>query len=214
MHRPCIAFVIVAALAAGFVPAAEESAPVRVAVTVPNGGWKLKIGQVYEVGEEIWVLAQVRHRGGVAAQVISRLEATAPVSPAPGRKVRTFVGGATWNCRNPAAGAVEFVDDLEAVRTKAKEAGSTLLHEAPAEPPPRAVYIVTFREELFENGVTAAGASLEDLARKRVAEVDGELKAVSGIIHGFSAVLTPAAAERLRRMPEVAAVEQDGPVAP
>lgn len=203
----------VAWLMAAVAVAAEDAAPpVRVAVTVPSGGWTLKIGQVYEVGDEVWVLAEVRNRGGIATQVITRLEATAPVAAAADQKVRAFVGGATWNWRDPDAGMVEFVDDLEAIRTKAMEAGGKLLHRAPEEPPPRAVYIVTFRKDLFENGVTADGKTVEELARERVAKVDGELKAVLGIVHGFSAFLTPQAAAQLRQMPEVAAVEQDGPV--
>lgn len=213
MHRPGFLFVIVGLLTASWGIAADEApAPVRVAVTVPSGGWTLKIGKVYEVGDEIWVLAEVRNSGGIAVQVISNLEATAPVRPAAGQKVRTFVGGATWNWRDPDAGAVEFVDDLQAIDKKAKEAGGRLLHKAPEEPPPRAVFIVTFRKELFENGATADGQTLEQLARDRVASVDGEVKAILGVIHGCSAVLTPQAAERLRQLPEVAAVEQDGPL--
>lgn len=194
--------------------AAEEGpSPVRIVVTVPTSGWTLKIAEVYEVGDEVWVLAEVREHGGIAAQVITRREATVPVTPAAGRTVRTFVGGATWNWRDPDARQVEFVDDLKAIRTKAIEAGGTLLHKAPEDPPPRAVYIVMFRKELFaKNGVTAAGQTLDDLARDRVGSVGGEVQAVLGIIQGCSAVLTAEAAEQLRQMPEVAALELDSPV--
>lgn len=213
MNRPGFLLTLVALLTAGSAVAAEDApAPVRVAVTVPSGGWALKIAEVYEVDDEIWVLAEVRNRGGFAAQVITRLEATAPVTPAADRKVRTFVSGATWNWRDPDAAATEFVDDLEAIRKKAKDAGGTLLHKAPKEPPPKAVYIVTFRKDLFKDGVTADGKTLEELARDHVVKVDGEMKAVLGIIHGCSAELTAQAAEQLRQLPEVAAVEQDGPV--
>ncbi len=217
MIRPGPAIALLVLLAACAARAADDApapapAPVRVAVTVPSGGWDLKIAEVHEVDDEIWVLTELHNRGGLAAQVITRLEATAPVVPPADRKVRTFVSGATWNWRDPDAGPVEFVDDLDAVRKKAKAAGGRLLHKAPEEPQARGVYIVMFRKDLFKDGVTADGKTLEKLARERVATVDGEVKAVLGIIHGVSAVLTPQAAERLRQLPEVAAVEQDGPV--
>ena len=214
MNRPGVAIAIVALLAAaGAAVAADEAPPsLRVALTVPSAGYSLKIAEVYEVGDETWVLAEVKRRGGMAAQVISRVQATAPVAAKDDGKIRAFVGGVNWNWKSPEDGSVEFVDDLEPVRTKAKDAGGKLLHKAPEEPPPRMAYIVTFRKDLFQEGVTADGKTLEEFARDRVATVGGEVKAVLGIIHGVSAVLTPQAAEQLRKLPEVAAVEEDGPV--
>ncbi len=103
------------------VPAATK----MIRVTVPDGGWRLRVERVVEVGAEVWVLAQLRREPVPAIQVISEIEAAVPVAVPP-TKLRVFVAGKTWAWPNKEP--YEFVPSLEAVLSQAT--GGRVLHPA------------------------------------------------------------------------------------
>lgn len=103
------------------VPAATK----MIRVTVPDGGWRLRVERVVEVGAEVWVLAQLRREPVPAVQVISEIEAAVPVAVPP-TKLRVFVAGKTWAWPNNEP--YEFVPSLDAALSRA--AGGRVLHPA------------------------------------------------------------------------------------
>ena len=99
------------------VPADKAApAPFAIRVTVPDGGWKLRVERVIELKEEIWVLAQLRREPGPGVQMIQEVEAAVPVT-LPNKKVRVFVAGKTWAWAN--SESHEFVSSLESVLRQA-----------------------------------------------------------------------------------------------
>lgn len=88
------------------------SATKTIRVTVPDGGWRLRVERVVEVGAEVWVLAELRREPGPAVQMISEIEAAVPVALPP-TKLRVFVDGKTWAWPNKEP--YDFVPSLEPV---------------------------------------------------------------------------------------------------
>lgn len=105
--------------------AVTPAATTRIRVTVSDGGWRLRIERVIEVGAEVWVFAQLRREPGPAVQVISEVEAVIPVA-LPEKKLRIFVAGKTWAWQNKEP--YDFVPSLEPVVRQA--AGGRVLHPA------------------------------------------------------------------------------------
>jgi len=72
---------------------------ISVAVTVPDLGWRIRIQEIYQVGEELWVISVLSRIPGVAAQMVTTVSdtvsATVPVLP-----VKHVVLGKTWGWRN------------------------------------------------------------------------------------------------------------------
>ena len=78
-------------------PADRETRAITVSVQAPDSAWSLAIRKVVEVGEEIWVVAELKRPDGmVGASVITDLEASVKVA-APDLPLKVFVVGKTWN---------------------------------------------------------------------------------------------------------------------
>lgn len=111
-------------------PAKQEisaAAPATLTVTVPEGGWHLRIERVFEFEKEIWILAQLQHTPGPSTQMIQTAQAALPAG-LPAKTPRIFIAGKTWSWANPEP--YEFVPALSAV---IKQAGSArVLYPAPA----------------------------------------------------------------------------------
>jgi hypothetical protein len=111
-------------------PANQEistaAATASLTVTVPEGGWHLRIERVFEFEKEIWVLAQLQHTRGPSTQAIQTVQAALPAG-LPAKAQRVFIAGKTWSWANPES--YEFVPLLSAV---IKQAGSArVLYPAP-----------------------------------------------------------------------------------
>ncbi len=87
-------------------------------VTVPEGGWHLRIERVLEREDGLWILAQLKHTPGPSSQMIQSVQATLPAG-LPAKPRRIFIAGKTWKWANPEP--YEFVPALAAV---IKQAGS------------------------------------------------------------------------------------------
>ena len=86
--------------------------PAALAVTVPDGGWRLRVERVLDLDREVWVLAQLHREPGPAPQMIQQAKAEIPVA-LPEKKLRVFVAGKTWGWPNNEP--YEFVASLDEV---------------------------------------------------------------------------------------------------
>ena len=73
---------------------------ITVALTVPDPSWTIFIEEVWQVGDELWVLAAVlRDPEVMAAQVISTVQASIKTA-APDLPIKYFITGKTWSWDN------------------------------------------------------------------------------------------------------------------
>ena len=77
---------------------AREST-VSVQLTVPDGGWKIRIDRVYQTPTHLLAVSKLERSQGLAIQVISQAKDSVKVK-APKLPVRHFVLGKTWNWPN------------------------------------------------------------------------------------------------------------------
>lgn len=82
----------------------------KVSFATPNPSWKANITEAKVVDKEIWVKVDAETAGGIAAQVISKAEATATIE-APDLPVKYAVFGKTWKWANKEKD-IFFVDDV------------------------------------------------------------------------------------------------------
>lgn len=82
---------------------------ITVQLTVPDATWSIAIDEVYEVGDELWVVSIVSQNPDmVGAQVISTVQASLNIA-APELPVKHFIVGKTWNWKNEEPYA--FIED-------------------------------------------------------------------------------------------------------
>jgi zinc protease len=72
---------------------------VVVRMAAPDTGWAIKIREIYQVNEEIWVISSLNRRQGMAAQSITNVSDAISMS-LPEMPVKHFVLGKTWKWRN------------------------------------------------------------------------------------------------------------------
>jgi len=73
---------------------------ISVALTVPDPSWTISIEEVWQVGDELWVLAAVmRDPEVMAAQVISTVQVSIKTA-APDLPMKYFITGKTWSWDN------------------------------------------------------------------------------------------------------------------
>jgi hypothetical protein len=80
-------------------PVAAEVEPAAIRITVPDAGWQLRVERIYEQPTEIWILVHLERRPGMAAQMITHVEAKLPVA-VPAKPQKVFVTGKTWAWKN------------------------------------------------------------------------------------------------------------------
>ena len=78
---------------------ADQGQDIFVAVTAPDLGWKIRIMDVYRVGDELWVISQLSRHPGPAGQAITQVTDTIRLA-APALPVRHYILGKTWNWDN------------------------------------------------------------------------------------------------------------------
>jgi len=90
-----------------------EEKEITVKMTVPDATWSIAIDEVYEVGDELWVVSIVSQNPDMAgAQVISTVQASLTIA-APDLPVKHFIVGKTWNWKNEEP--YIFIKDLKQI---------------------------------------------------------------------------------------------------
>ena len=192
---------------------AEESGTktIQVTVTVPSGGWKFAIHEVHQVDKQLWVISQLTKPSGIATMAISRVSAKLELE-APDLPVQHFVVGKTWEWQND--DPVTFIDSTDSLKKKLT-AGKQLYKKKVAKNEsgnPKSIYIVSCRKELFTDGKTRDGRTLQQVAEAHAKACGGTFQRVLKIINGYTVLTDEEGKKKLEAMPEVNYVERDSPV--
>ena len=186
---------------------AQEST-VSVQLTVPDGGWKIRIDQVYQTPTHLLAVSKLERSPGPAIQVISQVKDSVKVK-APKLPVRHYVLGKTWNWTNNLPYA--FLSDPKELTKKV--AGAKLVFQATAKPKENATakvsYIVVYKKEIFTDGKTKRGETLQELAKRHCEELGASPPSVLRIINGFAAKFPSRNVPNLKALPEVKYIEMD-----
>jgi hypothetical protein len=186
---------------------AQEST-VSVQLTVPDGGWKIRIDQVYQTSTHLLAVSKLERSPGLAIQVISQAKASVKIK-APKLPVRHFVLGKTWNWTNKVP--YSFLSDPKEITKEV--AGAKLVFQAKTQPKPKVAavvsYIVVYKKEIFTDGKNKQGESLEQLAVRHCIELRASPPSVLRIINGFAAKFPSGNVARLKALPEVKYIEMD-----
>jgi len=188
---------------------AQEST-VSVQLTVPDGGWKIRIDQVYQTPTHLLAVSKLERSQGLAIQVISQAKDSVKVK-APKLPVRHFVLGKTWNWSNGKPESYAFLSDPKELSKKV--AGAKLIFQAKAKPAPKVPnkinYIVVYKKEVFTDGKNKQGETLEQLAKRHCKELGASPPSVLRIINGFAAKFPSGNVLKLKALPEVKYIEMD-----
>ena len=190
---------------AGYSVHAQESA-VSVQVTVPDGGWKIRIVQVYQTSTHLLAVSKLERSPGPAIQVISQVKDSVKIK-ATKLPVRHFVLGKTWNWTNKEPYA--FLSDPKELSKKV--AGAKLVFQAKPKENATAMvsYIVVYKKEIFTDGKTKQGETLQQLAKRHCKELGTSSPSVLRIINGFAAKFPSGNVPKLKALPEVKYIEMD-----
>ena len=186
---------------------AREST-VSVQLTVPDGGWKIRIDRVYQIPTHLLAVSKLERSQGLAIQVISQAKDSVKVK-APKLPVRHFVLGKTWNWPNQEP--YSFLSDPKELSKPI--AGAKLVFQAKAKPAPKAPnqinYIVVYKKEVFTDGKNKEGETLEQLAERHCKELGASPPSVLRIINGFAAKFPAGNVPKLKALPQVKYIEKD-----
>jgi hypothetical protein len=184
---------------------AQEST-VSVQLTVPDGGWKIRIDQVYQTPTHLLAVSKLERSPGLAIQVISQVKDSVKVK-APKLPVRHYVLAKTWNWPNKEP--YTFLSDPKELPKKV--AGAKLVFQAkPKENATAKVsYIVVYKKEIFTDGKTKRGETLQELAKRHGEELGASPPSVLRIINGFAAKFPSGNVPKLKALPEVKYIEMD-----
>lgn len=74
---------------------------VAVSLKAPDATWKVRIGEVYDMGTELWCVATLTQKPGMGAMMITTVKDQATFLVPGGQKpVKVFVVGKTWKWAN------------------------------------------------------------------------------------------------------------------
>ena len=183
-----------------------QDSTVSVQLGVPDGGWKIRIVQVYQTSTHLLAVSKLERSPGPAIQVISQVKDSVKVK-APKLPVRHYVLGKTWNWTNNLPYA--FLSDPKELTKKV--AGAKLVFQAkPKENATAKVsYIVVYKKEIFTDGKTKRGETLQELAKRHCEELGASPPSVLRIINGFAAKFPSRNVPNLKALPEVKYIEMD-----
>ena len=186
---------------------AQEST-VSVQLGVPDGGWKIRIVQVYQTSTHLLAVSKLERSPGLAIQVISQAKDSVKLS-APKLPVRHYILGKTWNWPNKEPFTF-FSDPKELSKSIA---GAKLVFQAKAKPEPKVAamvgYIVVYKKEIFTDGKTKQGETLQELVKRHCKELGASSPSVLRIINGFAAKFPSGNVPKLKVLPEVKYIEMD-----
>ena len=193
-----------------FHQARAQDSTVSVQLGVPDGGWKIRIDQVYQTPTHLLAVSKLERSPGPAIQVISQVKDTVKVK-APELPVRHYVLGKTWNWTNKEAYAF-----LSGPKELSKEiAGAKLVFQAKAKAKPvsksmnMVSYIVVYKKEVFTDGKNKQGETLQELAKRHCEELGASPPSVLRIINGFAAKFPKGNVPKLKALAEVKYIEMD-----
>ena len=204
LRLPCLLLL----LAGTFHQAFARESTVSVQLTVPDGGWKIHIDQVYQTPTHLLAVSMLERSPGPAIQVISQAKESVKVK-APKLPVRHLIMGKTWNWPNKEP--FTFLSDPKELSKSI--AGAKLVFQAQAKPVPKIPamvnYIVVYKKEVFTDGKTKQGETLQELAKRHCKELGASPPSVLRIINGFAAKFPAGNVTKLKALPEVKYVEMD-----
>jgi len=187
-----------------------QDSTVSVQLGVPDGGWKIRIVQVYQTSTHLLAVSKLERSPGPAIQVISQVKDSVKVK-APKLPVRHYVLGKTWNWSNGKPESYAFLSDPKEITKKV--AGAKLVFQAKAKPKKNATakvsYIVVYKKEIFTDGKTKQVETLEQLAKRHCEELGASSPSVLRIINGFAAKFPAGNVPKLKALPEVKYIEKD-----
>ena len=183
-----------------------QDSTISVQLGVPDGGWEIRIVQVYQTSTHLLAVSKLERSPGPAIQVISQVKDSVKVK-APKLPVRHYVLGKTWNWTNNSPYA--FLSDPKELTKKV--AGAKLVFQAkPKENATAKVsYIVVYKKEIFTDGKTKRGETLQELAKRHCEELGASPPSVLRIINGFAAKFPSRNVPNLKALPEVKYIEMD-----
>ena len=186
---------------------AREST-ISVQLTVPDGGWKIRIDRVYQTPTHLLAVSKLERNPGLAIQVISQAKDSVKVK-APKLPIRHFVLGKTWNWPNKQP--YSFLSDPKELSKPI--AGAKLVYQAKANPAPKVAtmvtYIVVYKKDIFTKGKTKQGETLRAIAKRHCKELGASSPDMLEIINGFVAKFPAGNVPRLKALPEVKYIEID-----
>ena len=187
-----------------------QDSTVSVQLGVPDGGWKIRIEQVYQTSTHLLAVSKLQRSPGPAIQVISQVKDSVKVK-APELPVRHYVLGKTWTWSNGKPESYAFLSDPKELSKKV--AGAKLIFQAKAKPAPKVPnkinYIVVYKKEIFTDGKTKQGETLQQLAKRHCKELGASSPSVLRIINGFAAKFPKGNVPKLKDLPEVKYIEMD-----
>ena len=187
-----------------------QDSTVSVQLGVPDGGWKIRIEQVYQTPTHLLAVSKLERSPGPAIQVISQVKDSVKVK-APELPVRHYVLGKTWNWSNGKPESYAFLSDPKELSKKV--AGAKLIFQAKAKPAPKVPnkinYIVVYKKEVFTDGKTKQGETLQELSKRHCKELGASPPSVLRIINGFAAKFPKGNVPKLKDLPEVKYIEMD-----
>ena len=185
-----------------------QDSTISVQLGVPDGGWEIRIVQVYQTSTHLLAVSKLERSPGPAIQVISQVKDSVKVK-APKLPVRHYVLGKTWNWTNNSPYA--FLSDPKELTKKV--AGAKLVFQATAKPKENATakvsYIVVYKKEIFTDGKTKRGETLQELAKRHCEELGASPPSVLRIINAFAAKFPSRNVPNLKALPEVKYIEMD-----
>ena len=200
------AFVFLASFASAEMQ--DDERTIEVVMQVPSTAYKLQIQEVYQTSKELWVLSRVEGGKGIGLQVITTRKDLVKIKAPADLTVKHFVLGKKWNWGDE---PYKFLKSRAEFDKLVKEATAKRIFERPV-PENKAkdsIYIIMYRKEIFTNGKTKDGETLEQLARRHAKEFSGEVKHMFQLIDGCSMQLSAENASKLAKLPEVRGVEKD-----
>lgn len=196
----------------GTASAQDKERTVEVNLMVPSTAYKIKIEEIYQTKDALLVLSSVSGKG-IGLTVISKAKDQVKVKAPENLPVKHFVLGKSWGWGEE---KYTFLKNREEFDKIIKQDMAMKIYQRPATPPPAPGaafnYIIMYKKEIFTNGTTNKGETLEQLGKRHAQELGGQFGNVLKIINGCTMMLTPEAAARLGKMPEVKLVEKDQPV--
>jgi len=79
----------------------NQSQVVSVSLKAPDATWRVHIGEVYDMGAELWCVATLSQKSGMGAMMITTVKDQATVVvPGDPKPVKVFVLGKTWKWAN------------------------------------------------------------------------------------------------------------------
>ena len=104
---------------------------IQVALDAPDSSWSVKIERVYEVDDELWVVARAKKEAEVGAAVITKVSDSVNV-PSRKKRILYFVLGKTWNWQG--SQPYQYVNDPELEQRLAGKSARLIYDNAVEQP--------------------------------------------------------------------------------